>query len=218
MNQSESRRISRRLQNQKNLRARYQNHRGTNREKSTWLPQARKKLQPQFPTQDWQTKSRKRRQTLLQKKKNRRRQSQKQKQQKKSRPATIANRKTHKNPRVLVKESWQKNLTTKQRRRQGRRRVKRPSPALLQNQNGTTRPRPNRNPRRRNPRRFRAKQKTRGNPNRREKKRQHKSRKTRRPPLRNSVLGRKNGRVRRRERRVPNKKFHVLQAASERRL
>ena len=146
----------------------------------------RKKHQPRFLTQNWQTTSRKIKQTLLRRKKNRRHQSPKQRRQRKSRPATITNRRTHRNPPTLVRQS--QNLTTKRRQRQRPTPRETPEPSASQNQSGITRLHPNRNPRRKKPRKFQVKRRRRGNPNRREKKRKHQNRKKRRRPVRKSAL------------------------------
>src|SRR5213595_1175745 len=132
--------------------------------------------------------------------------------------------KTHRTRRALVKQSWRKNLTTKNRQHQSRRHAKRPSPVLRQNQSGATRPRRNRNQRNPTRRRFRTKLRKRGNPNRREMKKKHRNRKKRRHPVRKSVLPRQNARRRhrkppglrrRRQWPRPSQKFPVLlQAAS----
>src|SRR4029079_3753000 len=97
---------------------------------------------------------------------------QKKNQQNKGRPATIANRETHRNPLTFVQQS--QNPTTKSGRRQSPRRARRLSAA--RNQSGATRRHPNRNPRRKKPRKIQAKRRRRGNPNRREKKRKLRNR------------------------------------------
>lgn len=224
MNPSKSRRMPRRPQNQKNLRVRQQKHRVTNREKNVWPLQPRKRHQPRFLTQNWQTKSRKRKQSLLRKKKNRQQPSARQTQQKRNRPTRITNHKTLRTRRVLAKQSWQKNLTTKKRQRQGRHHAKRLSPVLHQNRSDATvrhRHRNQRNPVRR---KFCAKLKKLGNPNRREKKRKHRNRKKHRHLLRKSARRRLSGRRRhrkpsgprpQRQRPRPSQKFRLLlQAAS----
>ena len=75
----------------------------------------------------------------------------------KSRPATITNRRTHRSPPTLVRQS--QNLRTKRRQRQSLRRARRLSAA--RNQSGITRLHPNRNPRRKKPRKFQAKRRRR---------------------------------------------------------
>ena len=148
------------------------------------------------------------------KKKNRRHHP-KERRQKKSRPATITNRGTHRNPLTLVKQS--QNLTTKSRQRQSLRRARRLSTA--RNQSGATRLHPNRNPRRKKPRKFQAKRTRRGNPNRREKKRKHRNRKKRRRPAQKSALQDPSGQLqprklsslqRRRRRLLLSQKLRVL--------
>ena len=179
--------------------------------------QLQKKRQPRSPTQNWRTKSRKRKQTPLRKKRNRGHHLPRQRQQKRIRPETIT--RMRRNPRVFAKQ--RQNLTTKKRQRQSQLRARRPSPPLHRNQSGITRRLPSRN--QRNLRRFRAKQKRLGNPSRREEKRKHQSRKKHRQPKPKSGLRRQNGQRQsrkrsalrhRRQRHQPNKKVRVLQAAT----